>query len=81
MCDPLMSWVLVDGLGFWTYRKLYNHCLPNPHNLFYSQVEFDTPRNLLRIERGVLKALVDGSGDKDNLYAMAMNEIPSVVQS
>ncbi|KAF8157940.1 multidrug resistance-associated ABC transporter [Crassisporium funariophilum] len=34
-------------------------------------VEFDSPQSLLRKEDGLLKALVDGSGDKVALYAMA----------
>ncbi|KAM5539757.1 hypothetical protein V8D89_006570 [Ganoderma adspersum] len=34
-------------------------------------VEFGTPSELLRNEKGFLRALVDESGDKDNLYAMA----------
>ncbi|KAG6891081.1 hypothetical protein C0995_014171 [Termitomyces sp. Mi166 len=34
-------------------------------------VEFDSPKELLKIPDGKLKALVDESGDKDLLYAMA----------
>ncbi|KAJ6590816.1 P-loop containing nucleoside triphosphate hydrolase protein [Mycena sp. CBHHK59/15] len=34
-------------------------------------VEFDSPRELLKIEGGKLRALVDESGDKDALFAMA----------
>ncbi|TCD68817.1 hypothetical protein EIP91_009684 [Steccherinum ochraceum] len=33
-------------------------------------VEFGTPHDLLQIEKGTLRALVDESGDKDKLYAM-----------
>ncbi|KAJ7643885.1 hypothetical protein FB45DRAFT_896346 [Roridomyces roridus] len=33
--------------------------------------EFDSPKQLLKIEGGKLRALVDESGDKDILYAMA----------
>ena len=36
----------------------------------FEQVEFDTPRKLLQVEGGAFKALVDGSGDKDNLESM-----------
>ena len=36
-----------------------------------SQVEFGAPSELLKNEKGFLRALVDESGDKDNLYAMA----------
>ncbi|KAF8876201.1 hypothetical protein CPB84DRAFT_1853019 [Gymnopilus junonius] len=34
-------------------------------------VEFDNPKALLKKEKGALKALVDGSGDKDTLYELA----------
>lgn len=34
-------------------------------------VEFGRPGELLKIEGGKLKSLVDESGDKDALYAMA----------
>ncbi|KAJ6559886.1 P-loop containing nucleoside triphosphate hydrolase protein [Mycena capillaripes] len=34
-------------------------------------VEFDAPKVLLKNSKGKLRALVDESGDKDNLYAMA----------
>ncbi|KAJ7288037.1 hypothetical protein C8J57DRAFT_1641031 [Mycena rebaudengoi] len=34
-------------------------------------VEFDSPKALLRIKNGKLRALVDESGDRDVLYAMA----------
>ncbi|KAJ6489479.1 hypothetical protein C8R47DRAFT_1177182 [Mycena vitilis] len=34
-------------------------------------VEFDTPKNLLQNEDGLLRALVDESGDKEALYKMA----------
>ncbi|KAJ7246793.1 hypothetical protein B0H12DRAFT_753891 [Mycena haematopus] len=34
-------------------------------------VEFDAPKELLKNPKGKLRALVDESGDKDNLYAMA----------
>lgn len=33
--------------------------------------EFDTPQNLLLREKGLLRALVDESGDKEALYGMA----------
>ncbi|KAF8309909.1 P-loop containing nucleoside triphosphate hydrolase protein [Clavulina sp. PMI_390] len=33
-------------------------------------VEYDSPKNLLKIEGGAFKALVDGSGDSTNLYKM-----------
>ncbi|KAJ7690181.1 hypothetical protein B0H17DRAFT_1331449 [Mycena rosella] len=33
--------------------------------------EFDSPRELLKIKHGKLRALVDESGDRDALYAMA----------
>ena len=34
-------------------------------------VEFDRPSQLLKNDKGMLRALVDDSGDKDNLIAMA----------
>jgi ABC-type multidrug transport system fused ATPase/permease subunit len=34
-------------------------------------VEFDTPFQLLKNEKGKLRSLVDESGDRDNLFAMA----------
>jgi ABC-type multidrug transport system fused ATPase/permease subunit len=34
-------------------------------------VEFDKPSELLKNSRGMLRALVDESGDTDNLVAMA----------
>ena len=34
-------------------------------------VEFDTPKALIQKEKSLLRALVDESGDKDKLYAMA----------
>ncbi|KAJ7211367.1 hypothetical protein GGX14DRAFT_534690 [Mycena pura] len=34
-------------------------------------VEFDAPKELLKNPKGKLRALVDESGDKENLYAMA----------
>ena len=37
-------------------------------------VEFDSPANLLENKEGYLKALVDGSGDKDELYAMSKSK-------
>ena len=37
----------------------------------YLQVEFGKPSELLEIEGGMLKALVDESGEREHLYAMA----------
>ena len=34
-------------------------------------VEFGKPSELLKKEQGMLRALVDESGDKEKLYAMA----------
>ena len=34
-------------------------------------VEFDSPTNLLQKEDGAFKGMVDGSGDKETLYALA----------
>jgi hypothetical protein len=38
---------------------------------FPKQVEFDTPKVLLKKPNGMLRALVDESGDKEKLYSMA----------
>jgi len=35
------------------------------------QVEFDRPKDLLQNERGMLRGLVDGSGDQETLYELA----------
>jgi hypothetical protein len=43
----------------------------SPVGLKFPQVEFDAPKALLKNPKGKLRALVDESGDKDNLYAMA----------
>lgn len=34
-------------------------------------VEFDSPKTLLNLNGGFFRSLVDESGDKDALYAMA----------
>jgi ABC-type multidrug transport system fused ATPase/permease subunit len=34
-------------------------------------VEFDSPAELLKNEKGLLRSLVDESGDKELLYSMA----------
>jgi ABC-type multidrug transport system fused ATPase/permease subunit len=34
-------------------------------------VEFDKPLELLKDDKGMLRSLVDESGDRDNLVAMA----------
>ncbi|KAJ7779793.1 hypothetical protein B0H16DRAFT_1499876 [Mycena metata] len=39
-------------------------------SLTSAQVEFDSPKVLLQNERGLLRALVDESGDKEVLYQM-----------
>ena len=39
--------------------------------LFTPQAEFGAPSELLKNEKGVLRALVDESGDKEKLYEMA----------
>lgn len=41
-------------------------------------VEFDSPWQLLQREGGALKALVDGSGDKEMLYLMAKGVVRSI---
>ncbi|KAI0068087.1 hypothetical protein BV25DRAFT_1834393 [Artomyces pyxidatus] len=43
-------------------------------------VEFDTPSELLKKEDGRLRSLVDESGDRDALYAMANRSTSMIVQ-
>lgn len=38
-------------------------------------VEFDSPQKLLQIKGGFLRGLVDESGDKDALIAMAEGKV------
>ena len=39
--------------------------------MFHSfQIEFDSPKELLKKEKGLLKALVKDSGEKDMLYSI-----------
>ncbi|KAJ6497544.1 multidrug resistance-associated ABC transporter [Mycena sanguinolenta] len=45
-----------------------------------SLVEFDTPRALLKKDKGYLKVLVEGSVDKETLYAMAHKEASQSVR-
>lgn len=40
-------------------------------------VEFDSPSNLLKKEGGFLKSLVDESGEREVLYAMATSKSSS----
>jgi hypothetical protein len=44
------------------------------HNII-RQVEFDSPKELLKMKDSRLRALVDSSGDRDTLYAMAEGKI------
>lgn len=37
-------------------------------------IEFDSPAALLQKEKGAFKSLVDESGDRDALYAMAKRQ-------
>jgi ABC-type multidrug transport system fused ATPase/permease subunit len=41
-------------------------------------VEFDRPSQLLKNEKGMLRSLVDESGDRDNLVAMAEGKTSSL---
>jgi hypothetical protein len=40
-------------------------------HILQPQVEFDSPKELLKIKDGKLRALVEESGDRDALYSMA----------
>ena len=41
----------------------------------YSQIEFDSPQELLQKKGGAFKGMVDGSGDKKALYTMAEKKV------
>ena len=41
----------------------------------YFQIEFDSPQELLQKKGGAFKGMVDGSGDKKALYAMAERKV------
>ena len=45
--------------------------------LYPLQAEFDKPSALLKNEKGLLRLLVDESGDKEKLYAMANGKEPA----
>lgn len=38
--------------------------------IFELQVEFDSPSSLIKKDSGILRALVEGSGEKENLVAL-----------
>lgn len=40
-------------------------------DILQPQVEFDSPKELLKIKDGKLRALVEESGDREALYSMA----------
>jgi len=41
---------------------------------FILQAEFDSPKKLLRNEQGMLRSLVDGSGDREALFELARSK-------
>jgi hypothetical protein len=53
-------------IGLLTHYRLF--LIPS------SQVEFDKPSELLKLENGRFRSLVDESGDRDLLYATANND-------
>ena len=55
-------------VGSWVTFKLKKYLFSLKS---YFQAEFDSPKTLLRRTDGLLKSLVDGSGDKNALYAIA----------
>jgi len=54
------------------------HCMfsdfRHSYCLYFRQVEFDSPQELLKLPNGKLRSLVDESGDKDFLYDMAKGQ-------
>lgn len=61
--------VLDAGHIVCSISKEVTECNKSKH--VFLQVEFDTPAVLLKKEGGMLKALVEGSGDRAALYEMA----------
>ena len=53
-------------VGLWVTFKFFSPSLNN-----YFQAEFDSPKTLLQKTDWLLKSLLDGSGDKNALYAIA----------
>jgi hypothetical protein len=71
----LKSYPYSDGFGWGSYREC---CLENKSDPAFdspstpsNQVEFDKPSELLKKENGMFRSLIDESGDRDLLYAMA----------
>lgn len=60
-----------DGPRCWAYCKFGVFQQAFLRIDFLSQVEFDSPKELLKNENGKLRSLVDESGDREALYAMA----------
>ncbi len=60
----------VDGARCWPYCE-FSEVSPVVWVLIAFQVEFGSPNELLGHEKGFLRALVDESGDREKLYAMA----------
>ena len=60
-----------DGPRRWAHREFYccHACILVTY--YQPQVEFDSPKELLKIKDGRLRELVDESGDRETLYAMA----------
>lgn len=68
------SYPHIPPLLNWPKIKYRNARLTDTLALYHSswfQVEFDRPSELLKRENGRFRSLVDESGDKDLLYAMA----------
>lgn len=62
-------WSLMLGASWVSCHVVYRIFTDTP-----PKVEFGAPKALLQNEKGVLRALVDDSGDKENLYAMVAKE-------
>lgn len=62
---------MIDGAGRWAHCELLSLNIMVTILITTWQAEFDSPAQLLRNEKGRLRALVDESKDKDILVAMA----------
>ena len=70
--SPTFYWAwTVDGAWWWSDRESIFLQTKIRRFLTTFQAEFDSPKALLRKTDSLLKSMVDGSGDKDALYAVA----------
>lgn len=70
---PVLS-CFSDGARRRSSGTLDNKPIPLCYANVTAQMEFDAPQNLLKKEGSLLKTLVDQSGDREALYAMAQGK-------